>query len=254
MQQTKITSELLQLDLFKEASPELLAQRRLLQRIDTKFILSLKHCRELFSLLQKEYAIVRSEGSPIACYKNLYFDTKEHDFLKAHHRGQRPRYKVRIRHYQERKLSFLEVKKKNSADHTIKQRLELPYQEENLADHASFLKEHSPAPASRLYPSLRTDFQRITLVGQQAHERITFDTHLYFSSPTAHQLWPYGVIAEVKQGRYAPRSPVMLALRSLKALPLSVSKYCTAALLLLPHLKMNLYRPKLRQLRKSFHD
>ncbi len=205
-------------------------------------------------MLQKEYAIVHSEGAPIASYKNLYFDTKEHHLLRAHHRGKRPRYKVRIRHYQERKLSFLEIKKKNSADKTIKQRQELPYQEEQLVGHHSFLEAQCPVPPSHLHPSLRTDFQRITLVGHHTHERITFDVNLLFSSPTAHKLWPYGVIAEVKQRRYAPRSPVMLALRSLKALPLSVSKYCTAALLLLPNLKMNLYRPKLRQMRKSFHD
>ena len=154
-------------------------------------------------------------------------------------------------------MSFAEIKKKSASDTTLKHRLDIPFQKEDLVGLQAFINDHcSVVDMDRLKPSLRTDFNRITLVGTQTYERITIDTHLqcFDDATDASWKWFKGVIVEVKQERFGPRSPVMMALRSIKSKALSISKYCTAASHLLPNINMKLYRPKMRQIRKLVYD
>ena len=58
------------------------------------------------------------------------------------------------------------------------------------------------------------------------------------------------MIVEIKQQRFQPRSPIMMALRAARIFPVSVSKYCTAAALLLPEVRMNNYKDTLRALER----
>ena len=191
----------------------------------------------------------------VAAYRTLYFDTPDHWCLREHHRGRRPRYKIRVRHYLDRDLSFLEVKRKTSADTTVKERRAISYQEEQLAaDDKAFINTHSPIEAGGLVAGLRTNFGRITLVGLDTEERATFDVQLSFGGPRGQATLPGVVVAEVKQHRFMARSPVMLALRQSGIRPASMSKYCTAAMLLLPEISLNRFRPTLRALRQTCHD
>ncbi|MBM74889.1 MAG: hypothetical protein CMK59_05775 [Proteobacteria bacterium] len=242
---------------FPKATMELLQSRTLQKRIDTKFVLRQDRLSALLHFLKTKYAIVLTEKQPIAAYKNLYFDTDNHLFLKTHHRDKRPRYKVRIRHHCDRRMSFVEIKKKSASDRTIKKRQEVPFLKENLQGLLLFIKEHCPVISSEaLRPSLRTDFNRITLVGLDVCERITIDTGLQCSNDDNNTSWEWlnGVIVEIKQEHFKPRAPAMLALRNVKATALSISKYCTAASHLLPDVNMKLYRPKMRALRRLIHD
>ena len=188
-------------------------------------------------------------------YRTLYFDTPDHHCLRDHHRGRRPRYKIRIRHYTDRQLSFLEVKCKTSSDSTIKARRPLPYAQEHLGpEERAFINEHNPIAADALVPSLRTAFGRITLVGIHTMERATIDLDLSFEGEDKTGGFPRGVIAEIKQERPKPRSPVLLAFRAAGVRSIPVSKYCTAAMLLLPQVPMNRFRPTLRLLRSTQDD
>ena len=108
------------LETLPVASEELLSQRALQKRVDSKFILHERALEPLFFHLSQDYAIVLSNKNRIARYQNTYFDTAEYLFLREHHRGRRPRYKIRIRHYPDRELSFLECKKKLSLIRTGK--------------------------------------------------------------------------------------------------------------------------------------
>ena len=242
---------------FKSATMSLLASRALQKRIDTKFVFHQDRLSGLLGLLQYSYAIVQTQDMRIAKYKNLYFDTETYLFLREHHRDRRPRFKVRIRHHCDRSMSFAEVKKKSASDRTVKHRRAIPYEQEDLSGLEGFIKEHcSVVGGTQLKPSLRTDFNRITLVGMETYERITIDTQLQCSDDVTNASWGWskGVIVEVKQERFSPRTPVMLALRSIKSTALSISKYCTAASHLLPNINMKLYRPKMRQIRNLVHD
>ena len=240
---------------FSEATVELLEQRALQKRVDTKFILDFDALRRVLGQVRDHYGLLTAEGATAAQYKTLYFDTSNYDCLREHHRGRRPRHKIRIRHYLDRKLSYLEIKNKTNANRTIKARQEIPFMQESIgSEERDFIDQHNPIAAESLRPSLRTDFHRITLVGLDTMERATFDLDLSFQESSRDARIPGAVIAEIKQDRFRARSPIMLALRQAGVLPESISKYCTAATLLLPSVPMQRYLPKIRSFRKMLHD
>jgi len=240
---------------FSDVPEQVLEERALQRRVDTKFILNRATLEQVLSSLAGDYGLLKAAGEPVATYRTLYFDTEDLLCLREHHCGRRPRYKVRVRHYTDRRVSFLEVKRKTSADTTVKERRSISYDGENLAgeEHA-FINDHNPIDARQLVPGLRTDFGRITLVGLHTMERVTFDVRLGFAGDGRCAELPGAIVAEVKQDRIRPRSPVMLALRGAGVRPASMSKYCTAAMLLLPDIPLNRFRPTLRTLRQSCDD
>ena len=240
---------------FSEATEDQLRGRLLQRRVDTKFILGTGALSRVLSSLPDHYGILQANGKPVAQYRTLYFDTHEFHCLREHHRGKRPRHKIRIRHYPDRHLSFLEVKRKTNKGITVKERSPIPFGQESLSEeNRSFVDAHCPIASDSLVPGLRTAFGRITLVGLQTPERATFDLQLQFEGNEGTVQLPGAVIAEVKQPRYMPRSPVMLALRQAGFRPTPVSKYCTAATLLMPEIPLQLFRPILRSLEAANHD
>ncbi len=245
------TSEALRAALAKlpVSSPELLVDRALLKRVDTKFALRVEQLPNLLSWLEGRYAVVRAGDAPFDRYETTYFDTDSLTFLNQHLRGRRPRHKVRIRHYRQRRLSYLEVKQKTSAETTLKWRRELSFGDHIIdAEGVRFLEEVCPISAHELQPRADTNFDRIMLVGLTTMERVTLDLGLEFvAGAQEHTLGPV-VIAEVKQDRQRWRTPIMLALRAHQIRPLSISKYCAAAALLINGARVHRYRPQLREL------
>jgi hypothetical protein len=220
------------------------------RRFDTKFVLNARHLPELLALLQPDYSLLSAQGIALARYRTLYFDAPGYASVIAHHRGRRPRTKVRIRHHVDRKLSFLEVKLKTGAERTDKARHALPFGCEELdADAQAFLAGQGLSEPSSLKPSLRTDFDRITLIGR-ARERVTLDVGLSFSGGGGEEAFAGLCIVEVKQARVMSRSPVVLALRRCGARRRRISKYCTAASVLLPELRLGRFKPVLRDARR----
>jgi hypothetical protein len=233
------------------SSPELLADRALLKRVDTKFALRVERLPHLLSWLEGRYAVVRAANAPFDRYETTYFDTQELSFLNQHLRDRRPRYKVRIRHYQRRHLSYLELKQKTPANVTRKWRRELPFGQNTIdAEGERFLDELCPVPARALRPTANTNFDRIMLVGLDTMERVTLDVGLEFVAGSAERGLGPIVIAEVKQDRQRWRTPIMLALRAHQVRPLSVSKYCVAAALLIDGARVHRYRPRLREIHR----
>ena len=94
---------------FASANLDMLAERALLRRTDTKFLLPRRRLGDLLAQLPHWYSLVRVEGQACAHYMTQYFDTPEFAFFHDHRRGRKPRRKVRYRHYMDRRLSYLEV-------------------------------------------------------------------------------------------------------------------------------------------------
>lgn len=239
---------------FPLVSRELLASRALLKRTDTKYVLGLQQLEALLPRLIGDYGVLLANGERVARYRSLYFDTPDLRCLRDHHRGRRPRHKVRIRHYLDRGLTYLEIKKKTNANKTDKRRRKIGFLAGWLSsEERRFVDEHLPLGASALIPSAWTNFRRITLVGLHTMERVTIDMDLSFEGDGESAALPGVVIAEVKQESFQPRSPIVLALRSSGIRPLSLSKYCTAAALLFENIRMPRFVPKLRGVRKVQH-
>jgi hypothetical protein len=237
---------------FPLATPALLVERKLLRRADSKFVLHAERLPELLAWLRRDYAVLRAGARRFAAYHTLYFDTPDLRCFHDHRRGRRPRHKVRIRHYPDRRLSFFELKTKQSELLTDKHRIAIPYLQDTLPAPAhELLVARFPSLAGRLEPQLWTNFRRLTLIGLHTNERVTIDTGLQVGEPGALADIAHVAIVEVKQSPFCTRTPVMAALRGARLHPASASKYCTALAFTRRDLRFNRLLPALRVIERT---
>ena len=238
---------------FVAADVGLLANRSLQKRLDQKYILSSNKMAALLEIMKDEFQIVPTSNHHVAEYQTQYFDTNEYTFFTSHLRGKRPRYKVRLRRYPERNLCMLECKKKNAADITIKTSLEVPYDTHSLSEHLSFF-DALPINGESLSRSLSNTFHRITLLHKTLEERVTIDFNIGFKTQLDIFSLDDCIIVERKRLPSSSGSTVPTLLRSIRAYPLSISKYCIGGYHLFSTKKNTLYRIKSRLLRNVLHD
>jgi hypothetical protein len=236
------------LDGFAGASPELLGTRNLLRRIDSKFVFHKRGLADVLRHLTRDYLVVFAGSHRLAMYRTLYFDTPDLQCFHAHRRGRRPRHKIRLRHYPDRHVSFFEIKTKKTEVLTQKVRVDVPFGVDDLPDRAHDLVRAHGGLGPQLEPQLWTDFQRLTLIGKDTHERVTIDLDLRMGKAGSLVDLDGVVIAEVKQGVASARTPVMTILRAAGLRPTSASKYCTAIALTREGLRLNRLLPTLRMI------
>ncbi len=94
----------------------------LLNRVDTKFVMTANQLLTALAMVQSNYWMLEVKGQRLNHYRTLYFDPDFELFLD-HVTGRAERYKVRSREYTDSHLSFLEVKHKTRKDRTIKDRI-----------------------------------------------------------------------------------------------------------------------------------
>lgn len=211
---------------FAQATEGDLANTSLLRRYDRKFLIPRARLSDVLSCLGPQYKIVASRGSEIATYRTTYFDTPDLRLFRDHVRGKKPRFKVRIRHYLERRCSFLEIKQKTNRGETRKSRLELPFGQDQLEEAGkAFVREHCPVDVKSLQASLSTHFLRITLVEPGLGERVTCDQGISFSRGGESHTLPSLVVAEVKQCEGRMSTPFLQSLRAGDARQSRFSKY-----------------------------
>ncbi|MCR9173289.1 MAG: polyphosphate polymerase domain-containing protein [bacterium] len=223
----------------------------LMNRVDTKFVITVKQLTEILPELQKHYKILEIEGLRLPQYESEYYDSKTLDFYIDHHRKKVDRFKVRFRKYVESDLSFLEVKHK-SKGRTDKQRImvkDLPGMMN--AEHADFVKSTGVAQENLNY-ILTNKFHRITLVGKEHLERLTFDLNLEFNGNDTSKMLDNLVIAELKQERLSRRSPFYQIVKRMMIRPYRISKYCIGVIELFgkENVKYNRFKKKLLKLNK----
>jgi hypothetical protein len=237
---------------MRPATPELLARRTLLRRIDTKFVFPRRELLAVLGLMCDRFDLVHAADALVGIYHNLYFDTPGRRFFHAHRRGLRPRHKVRIRHYVERQMGFFELKTRDKYEFTTKTRQPHAFGDFELTpENGTFLD--GLLGGLQVAPSARVDFPRMTLVGRDFQERITLDLGLTVRLNGGQYTLPAVVIGEIKQERFRARSPGMLAMRTRHLRPQRISKYCIAMSLLEPDLPAHRFRNALRELRRQ-HD
>jgi len=222
----------------------------LMNRVDTKFVLGLRHLDTMLAKIHDQYRVLEVAGVRRSPYATLYYDTADLQCYRHHHNGKTNRRKFRMRKYLASDCSFLEVKAKNNKGRTDKRRVSIPDIEETLSpDSAKFLRSVVGSPLD-LQPQMWTYFSRTTLVARESVERVTLDWELDFHSPEGDRKLPSVVIAEIKQEFDDRSSPVRMALREMGIRPMRVSKYCLGAALLKPGLKSNRFKRKLLKIEK----
>ena len=236
---------------FAPLSLEELGDASLMDRVDSKFVLPYGAVPQMLAALTGEYRVLQVGPSRLARYSTRYFDTPDLALYHAHQAGRLPRHKVRIRSYLDSTESYVEVKLKNNRGRTIKTRTSLGPGEatvERVRREALF-RMSGTAPANELQDVLTADFTRLTLVREDAPERLTIDVGLTFARAGEVHSFPGVAIAEIKQARHGPvdgRS----ALRRLYLRDGAVSKYCIGVALLVPGAKKNRFKRVLSALER----
>ena len=232
---------------------------KLMNRIDTKYVLSEKEVLQLLQrTLEAGYRVQIIDGVRACRYLTLYYDTPEREMFVVHHNRKLTRQKLRTRTYLESGTTFFEIKNKSNRGRTKKRRTEIKAEEltcfaEN-AEARELLTSNSHYTTDELTPALITSFCRITLVNPTLTERSTIDLELsYEDARTGNKAHIERMaIVEIKQdGNTA--SELKLMLRDMHIAPLKVSKYCLGTTLTVDGIKHNRFKAKIQQINKRLN-
>ncbi len=204
-------------------------RHQLLSRTDAKFVLPRAHLPALLQSLQGLHAVLPAAGELLAGYATVYFDTEDQAMLRDHLRGKRPRHKVRVRHYLDRQLSYLEIKTKRSNGQTDKARQSRVFGDNELGAVDVQWIHAALGGLQPLTSQAWTACQRITLLGLEYPERMTIDVNISLGTAVGARSLQRSVIIELKRVDRMATSTVQL-LRELGAKPVSFSKYVAAML------------------------
>lgn len=225
---------------------------KLMNRIDTKYVVSASRLAGLLDEAKEYYRILEIDNQRELLYKTTYFDTKDSKMYTAHQNGKLNRYKIRTREYVVSKIHFLEVKFKNNKGRTVKDRVKRVEGALSFKDAETlFLEGAAPFSVDDLAPKLWNKFIRLTLVHHEAQERITIDYNLSFKNEKGKEIELLKLsIIEVKQDKYTADSDFLQILKKNQIYEMRVSKYCTGSALLYPKLKYNRFKEKLMTINK----
>jgi hypothetical protein len=234
----------------------------LMDRYDEKFVVPAAWLSDVLSSLQN-HQILTIAGDATTTYNNVYFDTPWLHCLESHTRGRNQRVKVRIRHYENTGVAFLEVKQRDVHGKTTKhrqvRRSDQAWDAPLTSQEREFVGD-LVALADDLSPVLRGRFTRFTLADLGSGERITFDQNLSFSRPTAsawHHPIPHLAVVEWKQAAINHQGALIQAFRAqpFRRGPLgravSMSKYIVGQHTLDPQHPMRTYTSALRDIARA---
>lgn len=226
----------------------------LMNRIDEKFIFSILDLPVILRSLINDFKVLEKEKERIFLYENIYYDTVDLKMYLDHHNGKLNRYKVRQRIYVNSNDVFLEMKFKNNKDRTIKERIEIGKKEEMWNETSKqFISSKTPYNLKELIPTLKVNYNRITLISKQGGEKITFDTDIQFIGNNITKNCKNLVIAEVKQ--VSKNDSVFFdIMKSRSVREQSISKYCIGIALTNTDIKKNNFKEKLLSLAQIEHD
>jgi|TARA_B110000879_G_scaffold86611_1_gene119503 hypothetical protein len=224
---------------------------KLMNRVDTKFVLNVDHLIEILPQLKEEYRILEIQGVRFPSYESEYFDDKKLTFYIDHHRKKVDRYKVRYRKYIESNIAFLEVKHKKKG-RTDKQRIKVDDLPGRMSKEDHDFVKSTGVPLDNLELVLTNKFSRITFVGINHNERLTFDINLSFFKDDKEIVLSNLVIAELKQARVIRNSPFYAIMKGLLVRPFRISKYCIGIIELYgrENVKYNRFKKKLLKINK----
>ncbi|MFO7167319.1 MAG: polyphosphate polymerase domain-containing protein [Chloroflexota bacterium] len=232
---------------FDPISLEEINRRAALQtRADNKYFLPWSVFSTFMETLQRTHVMLDIDGQRIFTYDTQYFDTADLHNYWCHVQKRRKRFKVRSRRYVDNGQYFFEIKLKSGRGETVKYKIK--YREEDWGAvtpaAAAFLKEclhksYGIEFAEPLMPTVRTVYQRITVMALDNSERITCDFNLAFGASNRWQgrMADDYVLVETKSARGRGKADQLLW--RLGARPTSGSKYCLGVSLIWPNVRCN---------------
>ncbi len=237
---------------YDSISLEEMGKVRLMNRVDTKYVVSLPLLEELLRRGAGHYRVQEVDGERMPLYRTTYMETSDYAMYKAHLCGKKCREKIRVRTYDVSGISFLEVKNKSNKGRTKKKRIQVQNRSTLGQDGGNdFLRQYAWYGLDDLSFHLENAFNRITLVDNGMRERLTIDLGLRFHNlRTGHDVGLERLaIVELKRAgkTYSKMAEIM---KELRVQPCGFSKYCIGTALTSPDLKQNRFKPKLRMAEK----
>lgn len=243
--------------LFQSFEPLTLAELNsvgLLNRTDTKFVLTERQALEILERIRGGYRVLDVKGTRASHYFTQYYDTPALTMYLEHHNGYGDRYKVRTRTYVDSNVQFLEVKHKTNRARTIKSRIAVAPDTRLLGAAGDFVRAHTPYAPESLIDSANNEYLRVSLACNDSVERLTIDFGLSFQWRGMRAALPGLVVAEVKQPRFSTHSSFVQQLHQRHIQPLAFSKYCMSLVILDPTTRYNLFKSRLMLLQHLLRD
>jgi hypothetical protein len=253
MNSTALASEIeAQLEAFESIALAEMAEVKLMDRVDIKFMIPSNRLPKILHLSKSHYRILSIEGRRLFRYETLYFDTTSLRLYHHHQTGRANRYKIRYRNYVDSGLSFFEVKFKSNKGRTIKTRVDkqgsAPYALD--ARSIALLTDKTQINPADLSPVLWVNYRRITLVSIDSKERITLDLDLTFKNGEKQKQFLFLAIAEVKQEKEGKESVFLEIMRQQRLTRGGISKYCFGVISLFEAVKRNRFKSKVKFIQK----
>ena len=247
------------IDRMSQISLQEMSVVKLMDRIDSKYLLSKAQLHEAFALLADSYSVQTIGGEAVAPYHTLYFDTPDVAMYTMHHNRKLHRQKLRVRQYRQNNTTFFELKDKNNRGKTEKTRIPVAVERFNdcltLPEVGDFVANNTPYTVGGLLPQVENHFNRITLANNALTERVTIDSDITFANRHTgleNNSMADLVIVEVKQNpAQRSNSLLMRVFSKMRIQPKRVSKYCLGTVLTNPDAKYNRYKDKLRYIEKQ---
>jgi hypothetical protein len=224
---------------------------KLMNRIDTKYVLNSKVLPVVLEKVKDHYTILEIDNERIFLYNSLYYDTGSNYMYLAHHNGKLNRYKIRFRRYVASDLCFLEIKYKFKGNRTIKHRTKIDSIELELSNRSKeFIQKYTPFVDEKLEPKIYTNFSRMTLVNKDLTERVTIDLGLNFRYNGFSKELDRTVVIELKRDGNAGASHLINVLNYFRVFPQGFSKYCLGRAYVEDNLKRNNFKENILQINK----
>lgn len=236
---------------FAPITLEEMSAVKLMNRIDSKYLVSQDRLPEILAYLTDGYFVQENVGRRIAHYNTLYYDTPDAQMYVAHHNQKLTRQKLRARIYCDTDTAFCEIKNKTNKKRTKKKRIGIEVSQFGrmleFDEPRRFVVERLNYDVNTLVPQVENEFDRITLVNRGKSERLTIDMNIRFRNRHTEKNAevPHLVIIELKQDGNTP-SFFKRLLRDLRIRPYRISKYCLGTILTNPDVKYNRFKKKLR--------
>lgn len=238
---------------FEPITLEEMNEVKLMNRIDTKYVIPLKQLKYILEEAASLYMVQTKADQRLAPYHTVYLDTPDKKMYNLHQTGRKVRQKIRIRTYLDTDTTFLEVKTKNNHSRTKKKRIIVGVPDfqhfesfHGNAEAEAFLEERSWHHLGNLMPHVENRFNRITLVNKAKTERLTIDLQLTFhnyDTATDIDFSPVAIIELKRDGlTYSPMRDILLRMRIHEG---GFSKYCIGCAMTNPTLRQNNFKEKI---------
>ncbi|MGC3979413.1 MAG: polyphosphate polymerase domain-containing protein [Paludibacteraceae bacterium] len=217
----------------------------LLNRTDTKFVFHRAKLNEILLQAKQSYRVLEIQQMRYADYDTNYFDTDNYKFYYDHHNRRPARYKVRMRSYVNSELHFFEIKYKSNQNRTVKSRIKIPKQENEITGNAAeLLKKVIGISPDLLKKSIQIKCKRTTLVNRQLTERVTIDFDMQYYINGAWHSYPDVIIIELKQDK-SRKSKFLKIMCSQHLHSVSLSKYSFGIANFIPGIKNNNFKTQI---------